>query len=119
MATPGPQLTGSIWQVLTFGSGPLTVFSPCSSAKAVTVSLKDRNASVGRYVNVVPLSSTVPYPSSYLSCTRKEQALHKLQSLDNSGCAILYVHSGDLLHGRLTKQQAHLQWSGTPGLAGN
>ena len=51
----------------TFGSGPLTLFSPCSSAYSVTVSLKDRKASVGRYVNVVPLSSTVPYPSSYLS----------------------------------------------------
>lgn len=52
---------------LTFGSGPLTLFSPCSSANSVTVSLKDRKASVGRYVNVVPLSNTVPYPSSYRS----------------------------------------------------
>ncbi len=51
----------------TFGSGPLTLFSPCSSANSVTVSLKDKKASVGRYVKVVPLSSTVPYPSSYRS----------------------------------------------------
>ena len=54
---------------LTLGSGPFTLLRPCSSAKAVTASLKLWKASVGKYVNVVPLSSTVPYPSSYLSCT--------------------------------------------------
>ena len=44
----------------TFGSGPLVTCSPCASAKRVTASRKRVNASLGRYVNVVPLSSTVP-----------------------------------------------------------
>lgn len=67
MVLPDCQQASVTCQVLTFGSGPLTLFSPCSNAYAVTISLKERNASVGRYVNVVPLSKTVPYPSSYRS----------------------------------------------------
>lgn len=49
-------------------SGPVVMRRPRDMAKRLTAARNGTKAAVGRYVKVVPLSSTVPYPSSYAPC---------------------------------------------------
>ena len=45
-------------------------------AKRFMAARKGTKAAVGRYVNVVPLSRTVPYPSSYAPCATGDVLVH-------------------------------------------
>lgn len=52
--------TSGSWKGLALGSGPLVLCRPLLRACLVTASVKILKTSAGRYVKVVPLSSTVP-----------------------------------------------------------
>lgn len=56
---------------ITFGSGPLADARPFLDAALLTRLVKEEKAVLGRYMKVVPLSRTVPYPLAYVDCMQE------------------------------------------------